>query len=433
MNDVKQNINITPFVINALFCTLLFLYFYGPRLAIADIHTLMSALLCGIGALLLLKKSSINKHIIIGLLWALLFLTYNAIIFYAHGHTDASMILISIKWMLYLLSTHTIFHFYEKYYKEKFHEKIVEHLLLVSAINSLIVCLLMFSPSLKVWVFNHLNYTSQENWVTSGHRSFDLSMGGGAIASIVFALGFIFTLMNIKFTSKPYRYAGYCFLMLFAVLFTGRSGQLVIAIGILYLFLFHKFFVIKKIRNSSSKILKILVVYFSLSAIPIGYLVIVNPSALLDPLEKFIPWATEALTSITEDGNSVKSVDKIYDDMFIFPASGMQMYFGDSNLGRHQDLPYIASDIGYIRTIFASGIVGTAIYTLFFIYCLMITLKSRSLSGSFLLFISLITLIFNFKELILFHKALGAWFFFAYFLFINTPKGDKISYGGIKN
>lgn len=181
-------------------------------------------------------------------------------------------------------------------------------------------------------------------------------------------------------------------LLFVSMLISGRSG---LFIGLLMvpvaLWYFSRNFSIKKVCMSSVGVILLGLVVFSCCAV------------------NLLP---EKLTNYTFNTNKEVfdalvfqgfTVNHLVDNMFFLPDTVFDSIFGCGNLGR-TDYDYIESDVGYVRSIYAVGILGTVLTILPYLWGIYIYWKKRNQNETLAfaaIAIFLASLILNFKELAL--------------------------------
>ena len=181
-------------------------------------------------------------------------------------------------------------------------------------------------------------------------------------------------------------------LLFVSMLISGRSG---LFIGLLMvpvaLWYFSRNFSIKKVCMSSVGVILLGLVVFSCCAV------------------NLLP---EKLTNYTFNTNKEVfdalvfqgfTVNHLVDNMFFLPDTVYDSIFGCGNLGR-TDYDYIESDVGYVRSIYAVGILGTVLTILPYLWGIYIYWKKRNQNETLAfaaIAIFLASLILNFKELAL--------------------------------
>lgn len=73
---------------------------------------------------------------------------------------------------------------------------ILEDIVYATALNSVFVIVFFFFPSVSNIASQYLDYSNQNKWTDTGHR-LDISIGGGAVASMTFAMVFILSIIFV--------------------------------------------------------------------------------------------------------------------------------------------------------------------------------------------------------------------------------------------
>src|SRR5690606_21460770 len=122
-------------------------------------------------------------------------------------------------------------------------------------------------------------------------------------------------------------------------------------------------------RSLSLKVLFAMSLFLIL--IPIGYNYLMQSQH-----SRFASRAFELYINYIETGEIGTSSSNKVQDMYFLPQDNRHLYFGDGNFGRDDNLPYVDSDIGYIRTIYGVGIIGTIVMFMPLFYVLFLALKN---------------------------------------------------------
>lgn len=111
------------------------------------------------------------------------------------------------------------------------------------------------------------------------------------------------------------------------------------------------------------------------------------------------PQAGEIFSALQLRGPTVTALS----DMFFLPGNWLELVFGSSNLGTGS-LESIPSDVGWVKTIFASGIIGSLLTLAPYLVALHVSVQAKILNTSMAVTSVLIfssALLLNFKELAL--------------------------------
>lgn len=393
-----------------LLFTLVAAFLVGPRLRGFDLHTAAAFGLALLGLYALTLARPIPMAFRAALLAVFPFLLYTMGVSAVYGAADLTGPWLACKALIYLLAAYAILQIYLETH-ERVDVAMLRHAYIICAIDALFVLVVIVSPSFRGLAAAYLDLSGKEHWVSGGYRGFDMSLGGGAIAAMVFATALIAGLGQARHLGPPWFVVISAFVLLAGVFFTGRTGLVVTALGIGVLCARALFFSKEKLRRSS---LAIIAGFFGMAAGAAAYIALSASEPATHIRESVVPWALEGI--LESEGNTEnRSLSKITGGMYMLPDADSVVIFGSSNSGRSERLPYLPSDIGYVRLIFAAGIVGLVL--LIASYLPMGTLAYR-MRGSVLAFpvafALLVHVVANFKELFVVHRAGGAllalWF-----------------------
>ncbi len=243
---------------------------------------------------------------------------------------------------------------------------------------------------------------SGEDFVEYMIRSPGLTTGGGDALSVIQCLALIF---GIYYLTEVKKKVGLlyllkhllCFMLLFlSILLSARTGLVIIFAYLAWLILFRiwRFFLAQRIsRSFVSKILIILLV--SSICISAGFNFLMNSE-----YSRFANRAFELFINYVETGSISSSSSEALQDMYILPQNNTQLLFGDGNFGRNEKLPYVSSDIGYVRIIYGVGLVGCLVLFLPLFYSCYIAIRYLPLRyhlSTLIIITSIIILIVNSK------------------------------------
>jgi hypothetical protein len=300
-------------------------------------------------------------------------------------------------------------------YKGKLDIKINKHIFIIGVINALFVLLMFMFDGLRAQMLDILNYKEGAKKI-AGTRSFDLSMGGSALASIVFSIIFIQGVLLKRHINKTLINIGLIIIFI-ATLLTGRTGLVIIIISLI-ICIIDAAFKINLSRFYRKNIKSMVVTSLTIVVLVMSFSYFMPENAKVRMQETILPWAFEFYYSYLENGDlDTHSTDVIFNKMYFLPNNSKDIIFGTSNMGRSDNLNYIPSDVGYIRIIFAVGIIGLALIFTPYIYLLYYGFKNRKgyLSSKMLVIASIVMFIANFKELVVLPRG-GASILFIFFV-----------------
>jgi hypothetical protein len=304
----------------------------------------------------------------------------------------------------------------------------------VILLHSIFIILFFISFDFKQLVFNYLpEKVGNLDFTEELTRSRGLNTSG-AVLSLMQSFGFMFTaylISTVKHNSKQFYYLLFSFGIIFiSVFITGRTGLLIIPVMIIYLL----------VILIAKKKLKKNIIYFLIS-IPVlgvvfyfmfklGYRYILGGAVTVhgeDVFDHLVRWVVTEF--ITRDGNiSSKTVQTLFGRMWIFPDSWNVILRGDVTTW---DVNRIPSDVGYIRMLFGTGLIGIFLfYTLFLLLFLKIILMSSGIEekGMFV-FLTGFLFIADLKEPFL--NGISINTFFVLFFWYLTIRNSNIKNHGV--
>lgn len=415
----------------------LFSLLFGPRMKILDVMQASNILLFMVAIFyIFIVKKKIERPIFVYVVLCLLASLYSFLIVGIYGFADNTVFKLLSFLFFHLGSAYIIVSLYRYSYPTDYQNKICLHIFVSGIINGFFVIAVFASGSLRNAALSLLDYSqNQLMWSEMGRRSFDLNMGGGAGASVVFSFVFMIGVALLNKQDKLFllKISGLVILFI-ATLLTGRTGLIFIMVYI------PMYVILSRFTNGKNSIHKTYNLSF-FKTVKLSYflLFLFGVMALFwtfvasdDIKDRYInniqPWAFEFYYSYIESGTiSTGSTNVIVNEMYFIPDSGMHLFFGDSNMGRTQNLEYVPSDVGYIRFIFGIGILGLILVFLPLLFLGLYSYNNQKLgvAPSLLLFMIIGVFISNFKELDYMSRGSGL---IILLLFITTVFESKSSY-----
>ncbi|WP_222434448.1 hypothetical protein [Vibrio cyclitrophicus] len=357
----------------------LFMLLSGPRLNFPDLNLSFSFFLALLSPFVLFKEQKISNQLYF--LFALLlcyfiYSIFNSIINNVIGFASIEQSLRVIIWFLASLS---ITFLYKKHYgKSRFLLPLSNHILWSLLVNCIFVVLVMFVPLVREFSTVFLsNNERMISLVNTSVRATDLVMGGGSVASVVFSVFFVYSLCLYQFTKSKLAIISILFSILGAI-FTGRTGFLLIIASYIptvclanyYLKGSFKFFVtLYKFLLTVLVILFILVSFFFIAKI-------ISPEMAKVVFDKSFSWSFEMFINLYETGSlstdSTTVLMSMYDSVSF---SDVFSLFGSSLSGRDRDVYYLHTDVGYLRLLYTSGILGFILVFSKYFYLIISCLK----------------------------------------------------------
>ncbi|WP_420745570.1 hypothetical protein [Photobacterium damselae] len=388
-----------------------FMLLCGPRLNFPDLNLVFSLILAFITPFFLFGTWKLRRDIVwyILLLFGLLFISIISVV--ANDVRSLEPLDFFLKLIVSCLAAYSLVCLYKSFIKGEFHNKIAYNIQVSYIINAIFICCVMFIPGFGEFSSTLLSQNDKMVALASESvRAFDMTMGGGAVASIVFSVVFVFSLSRFYFEKDILSALSIAFSFM-AMMFTGRTGLYLSLVAIVPVFIacnylatgrLNLFFVVFSVlRVTLVGVLIVAATLFSMSLITheLYELVVVNNFS----------WAFEPIIGYFESGGiSTESTDELL-DMYSGKHSGFLdvfSFFGNALSGR-DELFYLNTDIGYLRMLSMYGIFGAFLMfgqVLYFIYTSLSRIKffvgERSSSPFVisLLYYCFAILIVNFKE-----------------------------------
>ncbi|OGK08624.1 MAG: hypothetical protein A2W80_03895 [Candidatus Riflebacteria bacterium GWC2_50_8] len=327
---------------------------------------------------------------------------YSLSVVLINGLLDTQIAMRSIRALLNFLGALALLNIYYQRSKNGFAENIIRDIYLALTTHAALMIAMYLNSGLRLAIYRITDAESYVNLSSPFLEGFRISglTYGLSQTSVLQMLGLLILPLTLRagksFFGKLLLLAG-APLLVVSILISGRSG-LMLAIA------FMPICVISLIWERAAGCSP----GQCLSGVLKGTAVIAAIALMLSLISSKMPdkfaeyslqQAREILDTVQLQGTTVENIS----GMIILPESWPEFLFGSSNLGRG-DLEYIPSDIGWIKTIFAVGLIGTLLtlfpYLLAFRVAFQFFRSDHYLATvSFLIFLS--ALLLNFKELAL--------------------------------
>lgn len=305
---------------------------------------------------------------------------------------DSTSYMIMLKYCMYALSSSVVITLFQHKHGDRFLVELVRYVAIATALNCFVVIIFFAFPELAAAAGFFLNYGEQENWIEAGHRAFDVSIGGGAVASFVFSsVLFVYVAVMHEYEAKKFEFLVVSGLILLGLMITGRTGMFIFVFQLALYSLF------------SIKVVTFRAAILAIVAVSFLVLFFAMLKMYWDSFSVWFEWYFEWINNYIFYGEiSSKSTDAIK-DMYFFPDDGLTLLFGEANFGRHPQMPYVPSDVGYVRAIYGVGVFGAiAIYLVYFFPIFSASFINFSHNIKVLLALFLLGFaLFNFKEMYL--------------------------------
>lgn len=401
---------------------LIFLCLYGPRLNVLDIMAVSTSLVMMVGIVRVIKVKKFEKFSLGLFLYILVLLLLSVFHYYYHNSGDPTGIGLLTKLLIYFFSAHFIVHTFLNRLGKGSYQKLYAFIVYATALNGLFVILFYFIPSLSAFASQHLDYTRQLNWLDTGHRMFDLSLGGGASASFVFALAYLIGIYNFHIERCKSIFFS-LIIIAFATMLMGRTGLYLI---ILSTFIYFIYLLFSNKIEISKILINILILYFLYVCVELtGFF---NNISL--HLSEMINWAFEIVINYIKYDKAESGTTDAISNMWFYPTTVEHFTYGDGNFGRQDNLEFIPSDIGYVRLIFGYGLLGCILMFSIYVYMFITSFLARGRGNiDSYLAVLVITLFFfmNAKEFHFASRGSSIILFIIYFISMEKGKNNNES------
>lgn len=398
---------------------LLVLIFFGPRLELIDFHIVAMTLLAPFGFLALQirnSKSSWVKVVILSFLPALLL---GLSVTITSGSRDFDFPYLIARLFVYVLSLHFLTCLAQWCRPNDWVMPTLKFTTLLFFANSIFVIAFIFVSEFRDFVAVRWAFFENDHWAERGMRSIDSVSGGGFSGAFTFVL--FFFIVHYHFRGRVFGILAEAIVkvtMVLAIFLLARSGIVLLVAGVILNFGLSLLRAWRSGDRSSLRILPSELVFPMLSACGVATLFLTLP-------EEARQWAFEFITDDFEL-TTPRSAERIAEGMFFYPQSITDLIFGTGGFGRFEGGPYIASDVGYVRVLFAVGIVGSLAFWLplglLFIAASIRFSRDGSMEARLTSIFTGLCILANFKELFFFSRVGGVIMLMVLFLYIRGAR-----------
>lgn len=405
---------------------LIFFFIYSPYIKISGVNINFPLFLTLILiASLLLRTIKDGLDISVFLLVFVYLIPFIYILFTTviNSTMDTQVIIDYILTMLSILAVKELVTLYQNHIGTE-SERFVKTLFIIGVVHAYIMVCVFFVPFLRDVLYSvvYINEVGAE-FLDLNYRSPGLTTAGGDGLAFIQSVLLVFGILLFSNMKKRKSIISYLFysssfaILLFSIFISGRTGFVFLIFGLFLIFTFRSvplLVISKKFTFRMSFLVLVLVTLLFLAFIVLSQSDYVK--LFLRVFELFLSYFTtgEATTTSTNDLGT----------MFFLPQDEMHLLFGDGNFGRYNENRIIESDVGYVRFIFGSGILGTLlVYGSIMAISIILFSKTESYYGRFIvLFVSSSLFVMNVKVLHYFGSALVIKLFFLIFFFYMTRK-----------
>ena len=332
--------------------SLAFALLAGPRLQVFDVHA-ASVLMVSAGYLVFgLASGKIDKPLvsISAFLFPSLLYAISLALLLPLGTMEFSYVL--ARAYVYAFAAAGLVKVYIHAYGSDWAVRLLRHVVFLWAILALSGISFVLIPWYRGWVGENFFMDGNYHWVESGYRAYDL-VSGGAFNG---AFGYVIVVFIIALLWRRLRFSGLGAILL--GLFVGFGGVLM-ARSFLVLFLVGLFTLLALmfIRAALKRELVVRKAWLTMPLVVLVSFLIAYASFSVLP-DHVRSWAFEFVDG---DGRGLVmpgSLETIVGRMYFLPEGFVETLFGGGYLGRWESGPYVRSDVGYVRVLFNSGVLG---------------------------------------------------------------------------
>ena len=316
------------------------------------------------------------------------------------GGMDIQIATRSIRALVNFLGASAIVYLYWKIYKEEFFKYIILHLYIVLTLHAILMEAMYLNEELRLTIYSltsAYDYVNLNSPFLAGLRITGLTYGLAQTSVVqMFGLLLLPSVLHYwgKHTFKIIVIIIAGFIIFASIFISGRSG-LFLLIFLLPLTCIASCCSIKINLHG----LKIGLTKVFIATMIIIFLIYITASFVPETISYNLKHSSEVIQVFTARGETetIKALQRMY----FLPDSAVIFLFGSSNLGRGA-LGSIPSDVGYVRTLFAIGIIGVVLMLVPFVFGMWMVLKARIYEpylAAATLGILVSSVLLNFKEL----------------------------------
>jgi hypothetical protein len=294
----------------------------------------------------------------LGVSAALLALTlYSAIVVVVAGAVDAQVMMRSARATVNYLGCGALFFLYTLHFREQAIVRTVQHVYACLSVHGALILAMFAAPGLRAAVYAAADTAAYVNPTAPfllGLRVPGLTYGLATTSVLHLMALLLLPFILVATTSRTARLGvWFCALLnCVAILLTGRTGLVFAVVLLPAVFFAARLWAGASARRGARRgSLLVLVALIGAGAAAIG-------TWGYEYFAYNIRVAAEVGEFFAEGGRT--QTTEVVADMYFLPDDVGTLVFGSSNLGRG-DLGYIASDVGFISLIFATGLIGLAL------------------------------------------------------------------------
>lgn len=394
-----------------------FLLIYAPAFrvngVVVKLYQVPMVILASLWLVQHLWRGSIRKQLLVFSITFLLALGYASVVVAANGWYDAEIVEYLLYGFLLAIAADAWVGIYRRVSGD-YQYYVLRDIFLAGVMHASVMLLLFFAEGASDFVYKFIVLTEKgAEFVETGTRSPGLTTGGGAALSVAQSAALMCGLFAIETragslckvrTMTNYFIGG--LLIVLSMMVSGRSG----IVAILVFFMVIAGFAVLGQKVARKVLRNMCLLLLAMSVTGFVALSLFVP----DSFSYTTRWIFEAYFNYVETGQLyMKSVASIANNMYFIPSTDISTILGTSNLGRSDVLAYIPSDVGYVRLIFAVGVVGTMLVMAPYVYIGVLGSKRAvRRTGVLLVGLTVVQFVMNFKEL--FFVLVQGWTFIYY-------------------
>lgn len=338
-------------------------------------------------------------------------LIYGVIVIIFNGYISYELLFLAIKAIIYPSACYFLVAFYYRFYKDRFHLKIISQLFWVLTMHSVVIIAMFLSDGMRNYIYSISDVSDLMRTQVGTYRIAGFSGGGGALLSMVQGFSILLVPLILK-----HRLIKSLWLLLMitiniiAIFLTGRTGLI---ISFLFFPVVYASYLQKNILSVLLRFMLMLiilaVVVIMLSLVFTKYI----PGEILDyfsekSIDRMFDWYT--------DPTRKNTIELLLESIHLPDLNFIGYLFGSSSLGRLEGFWY-HTDIGYLRILYGAGIVGSILLYALYLYLLLQSVFrfNRNLLYRVSIIFLLLFFVLQFKELMLFARHLLSILLIVYF------------------
>ena len=295
---------------------------------------------------------------------------------------------------LILIGSFFFVHTFKSLFADRALSKLIDYIILSGVFNAVIMILQLFSDSFREFTNLFFENTIFETNIGEIQRLNGVASSGGAVLSVIMALSLV--LIHFKLVKlgdrnwSAFKLVIIIICLLFGIVYSGRSGLVLLFFYFIYHF-FTSFEIKMLIKYAMYAVVGVMLSLYVLDTYS-------DTSEYLSALRR----TSEIFIRLRDEGQLSTTSTDLIQNMYYLPEDQLTLLIGNGNFGRRDNLPYVESDVFYIRVIFGVGVVGLLVFITPIIVMFLVTLNGNGYLRGFLNLVLSVMVILNFKEVFYF-------------------------------